>query len=532
MSLDDRVDAENQKRLNENQIADVADQLETANLPDSGLTGNKADAYIDELAKLDVLEYEQKRKEAARLLAIRTTTLDQLVVEARNQSDEAALVQDLPVWMLPVDGAELLDEISKTIRAYVFTGAEQVDVATLWVAASHVYQSFHIFPRLNITAPEKECGKSTLLDVLTKLTRRSIDVQNMTVATLFRLIEEYAPTLLVDEYDSFLRQNDELRGLINAGHKKGSQVPRCVGDDNRVKLFKVYAPVVLSGIGDLPGTILDRSIVIRMVRAKRDEIGKIFDSRHTGEMVNLCRRLTRWTTDNINAIEAADPAMPEGAYNRVADNWRPLFAVAQLAGGDWPNRVEAAFKKLIERDAADSARVQLLHDIKEIFEEKRLDRIASATLVNFLEKMEHRPWPEWKNGKPITVRQLARLLRPFDIKPTTIRIGDITAKGYELEWFTDAFSRYPPSQTVTPSQPLKTSEKRENRSVTSKSDVTDEKRGKPLKTRDCYDVTDQIPPLGGNGTVDDEAFQERAAIAEFDGGFTREEAERLARGEA
>src|SRR5262249_45708716 len=158
---------------------------------------------------------------------------------------------------------------------------------------------------------------------------RPLPTENMSVAVLFRVIEAHKPTLIADECDAWLKDNEELRGMLNAGHRRGRQALRCEGEGNEVRGFDVFAPVVLAGIGPLSGTLHDRSIVIRLVRAKPGELRRRFDSRCTQDEQRLCRKLARFCADSRSEFETCDPQLPAGAFNRVADNWRPLFAVAE-----------------------------------------------------------------------------------------------------------------------------------------------------------------------------------------------------------
>lgn len=151
----------------------------------------------------------------------------------------------------------------------------------------------------------------------------------------------------------------------------------------------------------------------------------------------------RWVADNAERIRGAEPDVPSGLFNRAADNWRPLLAIADVAGGEWPARARQAVQSA-RPDDDESTRILLLADIRAIFAERAADRLASAELVEALVAIEGRPWAEWKNGKPITTNGLARLLAPFKIVPATIRVGDRTPKGYLLSQFEDAFIRYLP----------------------------------------------------------------------------------------
>jgi hypothetical protein len=210
--------------------------------------------------------------------------------------------------------------------------------------------------------------------------------------------------------------------------------------------------VVLSGIGALPGTLHDRSIVIRLERAKRGELKERLDSRRTNREQELCRKLARWSEDNRHAFESLDPKMPDGAFNRLADNWRPLYAIAEIAGGDWLKRVAELFARLTssnDLDAQDLGTL-LLGDIAEIFQKEGTDKLPSFELSEMLAAIEGRPWAEWgKHRKGISPNQLAIQLRRFGVFPKGIRVGDETPRGYELASFKEAFDRYLPAASLS-----------------------------------------------------------------------------------
>jgi putative DNA primase/helicase len=205
--------------------------------------------------------------------------------------------------------------------------------------------------------------------------------------------------------------------------------------------------VVLSGIGALPGTLHDRSIVIRLERAKRGELKERFDSRRTNREQELCRKLARWSEDNRHAFESLDPKMPDGAFNRLANNWRPLYAIAEIAGGDWLKRVAESFARLTSSNDLDAQGLGtlLLGDIAEIFQKEGTDKLPSFELSEMLAAIEGRPWAEWgKHRKGISPNQLAIQLRRFGVSPKGIRIGNETPRGYVLDDFREAFDRYLP----------------------------------------------------------------------------------------
>jgi|GEM_PF-856674 len=408
-------------------------------------------AEVARLATLPPLDYDRERQTAAERLGVRVGALDAEVARRRtNAGGTQGGAVEFPAiapWPEPVDGAMVLDATAAVFARFVALPPHAADTLALWTAHAHAYESFLHTPRLNLRSPEKGCGKTTLLDVLAALVPRPLRTESITPAVLFRLVEAHKPVLLLDEVDTYLRDNDELRGLLNAGHKRGARAFRCEGDHNEVRAFAAFAPAVLAGIGELPGTLHDRSLPVKLVRAKPGEVPARFDSRRTAAETDVCRQLARWTDDAAPQLEALDPPLPESAFNRLADNWRPLFAVAHAAGGDWPARAVAAFNALTTGDDLDAHGLgtTLLADLRDVFTAARVDRLASARLAEALAEIEGRPWAEFgKSRRPISANQLARLLRPFGVGSRNIRVGDDTPKGYLLDDFAEAFERYLP----------------------------------------------------------------------------------------
>ena len=418
------------------------------------------------------------------------STLDAQVEKLRGGTGGGLLqgcavdLPDVEPWPKPVNGAEVLRDVSGAIASYAALPEGAADTLALWAAHAHCYEAFEVTPRLNIKSPEKGCGKTTVRDIVAQFVPRPLSSENLTVAVLFRVIEDRKPTILADEYDTWLRDNEELRGMFNAGHRRGGQALRCEGEGNEVRAFRVFAPAVLCGIGALPGTLHDRSIVIRLTRAKAGEILKRFDSRRVEPEKELCRKLARWTLDNFKKLENSDPHLPGGAFNRLADNWRPLFAIAAVAGGDWPKRAANAFAKLtsVEDSDAQGTGTLLLKDIQQVLAESNEPRIYSKSLVESLCAMSDRPWPEANRGKAISENWLARRLRSFAISPKTLRIGGDRAKGYETADFKEAFERYLPAEELsnrdTVTNPINKGVSPTFQSVTDPDLVTDSKAHK------------------------------------------------------
>jgi putative DNA primase/helicase len=460
------------------------------------------DAEIARLAALPALQYEREREAASESLGCRVSILDRLVAQARGVADHGGdtggrgqplVLDDIEPWPETVDGARLLDDIVVEIRRYVILGTAAAYAVALWVAIVHAFGRFFIFPRLFITAPEKGCGKTTLLDVIARLVPRPLMASNITAAALFRVIEAARPTLLLDEADSYMRQNEDLRSVVNAGHQRNGAVIRTGGDDHEPRKFSVFAPLVIAAIRHLPGTIEDRSIKIPMRRRRPDEKVASLRLDRASKFDELARRAARWAKDTADALGAADPAMPATIYNRAADNWRPLLAMAELAGGEWPDRSRnAAIELSGTGDDNASTGVLLLGDIRELFyKDPPREVLFTNEILDALQQDENRPWPEWKNGKPITGRQLADLLKPYKIKPQTVRRGAKTDKGYRLDWFEDAFARYLPPQSVTTSQPSDSAGFEPVRSVTPAVSVTGAYAENLSISAGCDTVTDR-----------------------------------------
>jgi hypothetical protein len=356
-------------------------------------------------------------------------------------------------WPEPVDGAEMLNQISHDFSRYIALPDGAAAVLALWCAHTHIFKAFICSPRLNISSPDKRCGKTTLRDVVALFVSRPVLTENLSVAVLFRLVDAHAPTILADEYDAWLKKNEELRGLLNAGHRHGAAVYRCEGEGNEVRGFAAYSPAVLCGIGALPGTLQDRSIAIRLERAKPGEVPELFDPRRTEREQELCRKLIRGCASNFTRFKSADPVLPNDMFNRVADNWRPLFAIAEVAGGDWPGRLLAAVKTLLNRNNEEDESVGLktLLAIKNIFNSSNADRLATKEILQGLVANEDGPWARWwenelknENTKGPAAK-LAQLLKPFGINPRGIRISDeATLRGYMIDDFDEAWKRYCP----------------------------------------------------------------------------------------
>ncbi len=350
-------------------------------------------------------------------------------------------------WPDSVDGDVLLQELLETIHRFVVL-PKHADVATvLRVVAAHAHAAWDVFPILAATSPTKRCGKTTLLDVLSFVLPRPLLASNISPASVYRAIEAWHPCLLVDEADTFLPNNDELRGVVNSSHNRSAAFVLRVegeGEDRQVVAFSTWCPKVIAGIGALPATLEDRAICLRLRRKGKTERTERARRRMLEGLRVLSRQASCWTENNHALLEQVDPTVPDELDDRAADNWHPLLAVADLAGGQWPELArKAALALSAGRDADDDeVGVRLLRHIKTVFEAKGLDRIASVELVSALIVDEEWGWSAWWKGRALHQRGLARLLKPFGIGPKVIRFPTGTVRGYDREQFLDAWSRY------------------------------------------------------------------------------------------
>jgi len=400
---------------------------------------------------LNELEYEKNRKQIAEAAGVRPAALDRLRKQAAkdensNKLQGRALRLPEPVPAPePQDGTKLLDDVAKQVRRFVVADQVTIDAITLWIVFAHIAQKAPCCPNLVFSSAVKACGKSTALDVVSRLVPKPLSVSNISVAALFRTVEMLSPTLLIDEADSIFRQNDDLRTLTNAGFTKtAAQVARTVGEDNEPRLFTVYVPKTIALIGTLPDTIESRSVIIRMRRRLPDEqIERLRSDKDQGFQPILAR-IARWATDNAERVLAQEPEIDPSLSDRQADVWRELLRIADFAGGEWPQRARIAALELCAKQSDEGdLSVRLLSDIQKIFaEQPERTKWPSQALVDELNAMDEAPWKEINHGRELTSNRLARMLARFEIRPETRKERNKSFKGYLTKPFDDAFSRY------------------------------------------------------------------------------------------
>jgi hypothetical protein len=353
-------------------------------------------------------------------------------------------------WPEPVDGGALIQSIADRIRRYVVLSDAAAAIVPLCVLLAWVHEEAVLHsPILLITSVEPDSGKTTLGDVIKYLLPRKISGVELSKAIVDRIIDKHHPAILVDEADTLLANNEPLAAVINSGWTRGSGV--WLFDRGEERFFSTFAPKVLIMKGRrLPNTTMSRSIIIEMkpkLPSNKVERFRLRDDDESRMLRQQCLRFASEHADRLlDMVENAEPAMPDGFNNRLAANYETLFAIADLVGGAWPQKVRDAATSLSEIGVANaSLGVWLLTDIRTAF--RSADRLATKTLIERLAADPECPWQEYHKGKPITDAQLAALLRPYGIRSGTIRLKKSTPKGYHRSQFEDAWRRYCPPRS-------------------------------------------------------------------------------------
>lgn len=378
-------------------------------------------------------------------------TVEDTLREIAGQWDsEEAKVHDL---------AAVLNMVVAILRTYVwFPRREQAHAVALWIVHTFCIKAAWTSPRLSIRGPSMRCGKTRLLEVLEVLVFEPLSTINMTPAVLFRLVGASPRTVLLDEVDTIFGPkaggNEELRGLIDAGQRRGGKVYRLEGDTAKgfhaVEL-PVFGTVALTGIGRLPGTIEDRSIIIELARKqRRNKVLRFRADRAARRCEEARMRLAAWALRHVDDLTDADPELPEELSDRAQDGWEPLLAIADAAGGKWPERARAAAKALMARDAVDdSDPLVLLGDIRASFEARGWpETVFTTELITDLTGMEEAPWAAFRKGAGVTPRDLAKMLKDFNVEPAPLWQGARQRRGYRRSAFADAWLRYLDPVTV------------------------------------------------------------------------------------
>lgn len=356
-------------------------------------------------------------------------------------------------WEDRARSADVLDDVHSFLGRFVAYPSPEAHTAhVLWIVHTHMMDAWESTPRIAFLSPEPGSGKTRALEITELLVPRAVEAVNVTPAYLFRKVaaEEGRPTILFDEIDTIFgpkaKDNEEIRGLLNAGHRRGAVAGRCVVKGKIIETEEIpaYCALALAGLGNLPDTILSRSIVIRMRRRAPGETVEAYRRRvHGPAGFDLRDAISAWAKAVEEQAVTLWPEMPGDIKDRDADVWEALLAIADLAGGEWPARARVAAVTLVtlSKESTPSLGVKLLQDLRGVFTHD--EQIATKEILEKLHAIDESPWGDLR-GKPLDERGLAARLRPYEIKPTTIRIMAGTKKGYRKSDFADAWSRYLP----------------------------------------------------------------------------------------
>lgn len=354
-----------------------------------------------------------------------------------------------------INADQLLGDVEAFLCRFVAYPSEHCRVAhALWIAHCHLMGAWDSTPRLAFLSPEPGSGKTRALEITETLVPRPVEAINVTPAYLFRKVGDVSgtPTILFDEIDTVFgpkaKDNEEIRGLLNAGHRRGAVAGRCVvrGKEIVTEEIPAYCAVALAGLGALPDTILTRSIVIRMRRrAPGEKVEAYRRRRHAPEGYKLRAKLEEWADQVVDSVTGVWPDMPAGIEDRDADVWEPLLAIADAVGGPWPGRARVTAVTLVteSKESTPSLGVRLLADLREVFGDS--EALFTRDILQQLNEMDEAPWGNLR-GQQLDARGLSNRLRPYGISRKQVRVGLESSKGYSRADLVDAWERYLPVQ--------------------------------------------------------------------------------------
>jgi hypothetical protein len=354
-----------------------------------------------------------------------------------------------------LEGASLFNQVEEFLGRFIAFPSEAARIAhTLWIAHTWLMDRWDSTPRIAFLSPEPGSGKSRCLEVTEPLVPRAVHAVNTSPAYLFRKVSDEAgtPTILYDEIDTVFgpkaKDNEDTRGMLNAGHRKGAVAGRCVVRGNIVgtEELPAYCAVALAGLNDLPDTIMSRSIVIRMRRRSPSEIVEPWRLRINGPQAKpIAEALASWSS---SLPDLPWPVMPVEIEDRDADVWESLLVVADAAGGEWPTRARAAAVELVSgsKDRTPSYGVLLLTDMARVFVEAQTDQLSTHAVLDALHALEESPWADLRD-KALDARGLSRRLGVYGINPVQMWLDGKNVRGYRVTDLLDPCRRYCMAET-------------------------------------------------------------------------------------
>jgi putative DNA primase/helicase len=411
---------------------------------------------ITGLAGMTPLQYAQELGRTAKKHKISIRLLEKAIDAVRVEKETESLLE--PHWAVtpaaePVNAAKLIADINARILRHVAMPDHMALVIALWVAQTWIHEHGTYSPILLVTSAEKDSGKTTLMGVIGFMVRRAILSVSISPGALYRSIEKWNPSFVIDEADEAFENNPELRSVVNSGWTRGQGVMRCDPDTNEPRRFPTFCAKAVALKGKrIPDTTLSRAIIVQLKRRLLSERIAHFTHLDDDDFADIRSRLARWAADNGKALGLVQPAMPDGFMNRGASNWQLIFAIADSLSSEAAKQAREAAEQIADIVDVSSAGVEALAGIRAIFEETGEDELPSATIVAKLTADPGSRWCEWgKARKPISQWQLGRLLSEYGISSETVHPrGAPHAKGYKRVHFEDLWKRYPPRNAEAP----------------------------------------------------------------------------------
>jgi putative DNA primase/helicase len=434
--------------------ADAVNANNSSSGKKDGPTPELTSDVVINLAGLTPLQYAQQLGRTAKKYCTPVKLLEKAVEAAKVEQEAEKLLE--PHWEVtpteePVDAIALFSAIETRIVHHVAMPEHLAFVVALWIGQSWIHEHATYSPVLFVTSAERDSGKSTLMGIIGFMVRRSLLSVGISAAALYRSIEKWHPTFVIDEADDAFVDNPDLRQVVNSGWTRGQGVVRCDPDTNEPRKFSTFCPKAIAGKGrNAPDTILSRAIFITQKRRTREESVAHFSHVDDDGFGRLRSQLARWGADNGDALSLVRPRMPSGFINRTASNWQLLFAIADSLGEEAGSRARAAAQQIVGVTDLTSAGVELLQHIKIMFDRSTLDCLTSKGIVADLTADPEKRWAEWSRGRPITEKGVANLLHEYRIFSRDVGPRDQRVKGYRKVDFTDVWNRYLPLKEETP----------------------------------------------------------------------------------
>jgi hypothetical protein len=384
--------------------------------------------------------------------------------EAGGDTDKLIALADKAPDRTPPDLGLLLQRTADALNQFITFSEDYAVVCAVWVAHTHCIQYFPYTPYVSITSPTKRCGKSNLLTALKYLCARAWYAIAPSVAVLFRKIERDVPTLLLDESDRCLKDAEEtkqeLLSILNSGYKRGATVDRC-GGANKTDLesFHVFCGKAFAGIGELPDTIADRCLSIRMQRQKAGS-KHFYEDEVEADLSPIRDGFEKWAASLGDQLyfKIAKTDFPDSLSDRSREACEPLYRIAKLAGGGWFERIKKATAVICAGQEDQDKSVSVLGVVREVYGD--LNELSARDLIDGIIEFEHPDCPDWWFKKDVdraaVGRSLAKILRKFDRKIRTqpMRIEGEVVKAYKRSNLEPIWERYCPPASSPPQSPL------------------------------------------------------------------------------